>query len=134
MPKTLSMDLAYISNLVSENEIQALSPRVKKALESLLQGTGRGSDFLGWIELPFTAQKLLPAIQKSAKAFKGFDSVISIGIGGSYLGIRSTIEALGGSKKIYYAGNHLSPTSFNKLTAELDPKKTGLIVISKSGT
>ncbi len=134
MPKPLSLDLTYISDLVSENEIQALSPRVEKALKSLLEGTGRGSDFLGWIELPFTAEKLLPALQKAVKPFKSCDAVVSIGIGGSYLGIRSTIEALGGSTKIHYAGNHLSPSSFNKLMDQLDAKKTGLVVISKSGT
>src|SRR6476646_6731694 len=107
MPKPLSLDLAYISNLVSEDEIQALSPRVQKALQSLLQGTSRGSDVLGWIELPFAAEKLLPSLQKAAKSFKTCDSVVSIGIGGSYLGIRSTIEALGGSSKMNYAGNNL---------------------------
>src|SRR5258708_12462722 len=80
MPQPISLDLAYISNLVSENEIQALAPQVEKALKSLLEGTGRGSDFLGWIELPFTAEKLLPSIKKAVKPFKSCESVLSIGI------------------------------------------------------
>src|SRR5579859_1499208 len=134
MPSPLSLDLSYISNLVSEEEIQALYPQVEKPLKSLLEKTGRGSDYLGWRTLPFDAEKQLPQLKKAVKAFSPCESVVSIGIGGSYLGIRSTIEALGGSPKIHYAGNHLSPTSFQKLIQALNPKKTGLVVISKSGT
>jgi glucose-6-phosphate isomerase len=134
MPTPLSLDLSYISELVSEQEVAAIAPRVKEALRSLLEGTGRGADYLGWIDLPFEAQKQLPALRKAAKAFDACRSVVSVGIGGSYLGIKSTIEALGGSDKIHYAGNHLSPTAFGKLMRGLDPRKTGIIVISKSGT
>jgi glucose-6-phosphate isomerase len=103
-------------------------------LETLLNKTGKGSDFLGWMNLPFDVEKQLPAIQKAAEKFEKCDAVISIGIGGSYLGIRSTLEALGGSDKIYYAGNQLSPTGFNGLMEKLKKKKVGLVVISKSGT
>lgn len=134
MPTPLSLDLSYISDLVSENDIAALAPRLEKALRSLLEKTGRGSDYLGWIDLPFEAQKQLPALKKAARAFDDCQSVVSVGIGGSYLGIKATIEALGGSDKLHYAGHHLSPTSFQKLLASLNPKKTGIVVISKSGT
>ncbi|HVZ79223.1 MAG TPA: glucose-6-phosphate isomerase [bacterium] len=134
MPSPLTLDLSYISDLVSEQDIIALTPRVEAALRSLLEGTGRGSDYLGWIDLPFTAKKQLTALKKAAKAFAKCESVVSVGIGGSYLGIKSTIEALGGSDKVHYAGNHLSPTALAKLMKDLDPKKTGIIVISKSGT
>src|ERR1700679_180731 len=132
--ETLSLDLSYISEVVTEQKITALYPQVKSALESLLNKTGKGSDFLGWINLPFTVEKQLPAIKKAAEKFEKCDAVVSIGIGGSYLGIRSTIEALGGSEKIYYAGNQLSPTGFNHLISQLEDKKVGLVVISKSGT
>ncbi len=134
MTSPLALDLSYISDFAAELDIAALSPQVREALQSLLDKTGRGSDFLGWIDLPFTAAKQLPALKKAAKAFEKCESVVSVGIGGSYLGIKATIEALGGSDKIHYAGNHLSPTSFNKLLRDLNPKKTGVIVISKSGT
>jgi glucose-6-phosphate isomerase len=134
MPSPLSLDLSYISDLVSESDIASLASRVEKALKSLLEGTGRGSDYLGWIELPFEAQKQLADLKKAAKQFSACESVVSVGIGGSYLGIKATIEALGGSDKIHYAGNHLSPTFFQKLMKQLNPKKTGIVVISKSGT
>jgi glucose-6-phosphate isomerase len=132
--ETLSLDISYLSEVVLEGEIEAYYPQVQKALETLLNKSGKGSDFLGWINLPFTVEKQLPAIRKAAAKFDKCDAVVSIGIGGSYLGIRSTIEALGGSDKIHYAGNHLSPTSFNHLISQLEDKKVGLVVISKSGT
>jgi glucose-6-phosphate isomerase len=134
MQKPLTLDLTYISEEVNELELEAFIPVVKKALTSVLQKTGRGSDFLGWIDLPFGVQKQLKDLQKTAKVFSSCESVVSVGIGGSYLGIKATIEALGGSDKIHYAGHHLSPTAFDKLLKDLNPKKTGICVISKSGT
>src|SRR6185369_4209 len=110
MSNPLTLDLSYLSEVVPEQEVAALSPRVQVALKTLLDKTGRGSDYLGWIDLPFTVEDQLSKIQKSAKRLSSIcDNIISIGIGGSYLGIRSTIEALGGSPKIHYAGNQLSP-------------------------
>ena len=134
MPSPLSLDLSYISDLVSEGEISAMASQAQTALQTLLNHTGRGSDFLGWINLPFDAEKQVPALKKSAKALAACESVVSVGIGGSYLGIKATIEALGGSDKIHYAGHHLSPTYFQNLLKNLNPKKTGIVVISKSGT
>ncbi len=134
MPQTLRLDFSYINDVVPESQMTALAPQVKAALDSLLNKSGRGSDFLGWIKLPFDAQKQLTAIQKAAKAFEDLESVVCVGIGGSYLGTKATIEALGGSEKIHYAGHHLSPTGFSKLLDTLSPKKTGICVVSKSGT
>jgi glucose-6-phosphate isomerase len=134
MPKTLSLDFTYLQDLVAQQEIESYYPHAQNALETLLHKTGKGSDFLGWIDLPYTAEKQLTAIRKAAKKFDKCDAVVSIGIGGSYLGIRSTLEALGGSEKVHYAGNQLSPTGFNQLIGKLAGKKVGLVVISKSGT
>lgn len=128
------MDLSYLSELVSEQEITALTPQVEKALDSLLKGTGRGSDYLGWIDLPFEAQKQLKELKKSAAALSECKDIVSVGIGGSYLGIKATVEALGGAEQLHYAGHHLSPTYFQNLMGKLKAKKTGIVVISKSGT
>ncbi len=134
MPQPISLDMAYLSEFVTEQDIKALEPQVLSALKSLLEKTGRGSDFLGWITLPFEAAKQLPALKKAVKPFDKCDDVVCVGIGGSYLGTKAAIEALGGSTRIHYAGHHLSPTSFDKLIKDLNPKKTGICVISKSGT
>src|SRR5580658_9685357 len=80
MPSPLTLDLSYISHVVSEQEIEALSSQVDTALNSLLKKTGRGSDYLGWIDLPFEAEKQLADLKKAAKAFDKCESVVSIGI------------------------------------------------------
>ncbi len=134
MPQPLHLDFSYIHDVVPESQITALAPQVKTALDSILNKTGRGSDFLGWITLPTDAQKQVASIKKAAKVFEDLESVVCVGIGGSYLGTKATIEALGGSEKIHYAGHHLSPTAFSKLLETLSPKKTGICVVSKSGT
>ena len=134
MTQPLSLDFAYLSEFVTEQDIQALEPQVRSALKSLLEKTGRGSDFLGWIQLPFDAAKQVPHLKKAVKPFDKCDDVVCVGIGGSYLGTKATIEALGGSSKVHYAGHHLSPAPFNQLMKKLNPKKTGICVISKSGT
>lgn len=66
------------------------------------------------------------------------------GIGGSYLGARAVIEALGnsfswltGNKKnptIVFAGNNIGEDYLYELTEYLKDKKFGVINISKSGT
>ncbi len=134
MPKPLTLDLSYISETVTEKDIEGIQPQVQAALESLLKKTGRGADFLGWIDLPSSAAKQLQALRKAAGVFDKCRDVVCVGIGGSYLGTKATLEALGGAPKIHFAGHHLSPTDFQKLLSELKPKKTGICVISKSGT
>ena len=65
------------------------------------------------------------------------DYLVCIGIGGSYLGHRAVIEALGGERnrtKIIYAGNSLSSLQLNKALKELGDKDFSINVISKSGT
>lgn len=73
------------------------------------------------------------------------DTVVVAGIGGSYLGARAVIEALGnslqwlvndGSKapNVIFAGNSISEDYLAELTDYLKDKKFGVINISKSGT
>ncbi len=132
----LTLDISSLKSFVTDQELQALEPEALKALDTLVNKTGRGNDFLGWLNLPFAAQKQVPAILKAAKKLtEKCEDVVCIGIGGSYLGTRAALEALGSPKcRVHYAGHHLSSTSMSALMDNLNPKKTGLIVISKSGT
>ena len=75
---------------------------------------------------------------------KNCEAVVVAGIGGSYLGARAVIEALGNSfawlvadKKnptILFAGNNIGEDYLSELTDYLKDKKFGVINISKSGT
>ena len=72
------------------------------------------------------------------------DVVVVAGIGGSYLGARAVIEALGNSfawlvadKKnptIVFAGNNIGEDYLSELSEYLKDKRFGVINISKSGT
>ena len=96
-------------------------------------------DFGGWVDLPKDYDRDEFARIKAAaeKINSDSDYLVCIGIGGSYLGHRAVIEALGGEKgrtKILYTGNSLSPRMLQKVVAELGDKDFSVNVVSKSGT
>ena len=86
----------------------------------MLEKTGKGNDFLGWVHLPSSIDsQLINKVKADAKKINDIaDTVIVIGIGGSYLGARAVIDALSNpfnafkkDKKhpnIIYAGNNIS--------------------------
>jgi len=96
-------------------------------------------DFGGWVDLPINYDKDEFARIKAAAAQINSDSdyLVCIGIGGSYLGHRAVIEALGGERgrtKILYAGNSLSARGLEKVVKQLGDADFSVNVISKSGT
>ena len=109
-------------------------------------GTGRGSDFLGWVHLPSSImEEDLNAVEAAAAILRErCDYVINVGIGGSYLGARAVIEALQNSFEAYrsdrenpvilYAGNNIGEDYLSELLQFLRDKRFGIIYISKSGT
>ncbi len=124
----------------------ALSEKAVEALKALEAGTCAGNDFLGWMHLPSeTTEAFLDEIQAVADTLKAkCDTVVVAGIGGSYLGARAVIEALGNSfawltnkgevPNILFAGNNIGEDYLYELTEYLKDKKFGVINISKSGT
>jgi glucose-6-phosphate isomerase len=126
--------------------VKAFEPQVKAAQEALEKGTCPGNDFLGWLHLPSSiTPAFLKEVQECADTLrKNCEAVVVAGIGGSYLGARAVIEALGNSfawlvadKKnptILFAGNNIGEDYLSELTDYLKDKKFGVINISKSGT
>ena len=114
--------------------------------EAVLNKTGKGNDFLGWVDLPSTIdESLLKSIASSAaKMQEKAELFVVIGIGGSYLGARAVIEALqdnfaalktGRNKPfIIYAGQNIGEDYMSQLLSLLDKHDYALTVISKSGT
>ena len=143
------IQLDYSKQLLFTNEkIQENEPLVTKAYQQLCDKSGKGNDFLGWLDLPAeTDDVLLNQIQNCANRLeRQSEIVVVIGIGGSYLGARAVIEALQHSYKgfcpfsdnhapyITYSGNNISEDNLCELLEVLDHKDYSLIVISKSGT
>jgi glucose-6-phosphate isomerase len=142
----LRIDIASLQPWIKESEIKALYNVAGTAYENLLNRSGKGNDFLGWLNLPVTTDShLISLINQSANQLaKLSEIVVVVGIGGSYLGARAVIGALEHSfasdvnstntPRIIYAGHQLSADYMRDLLDLLDKKDYSLIIISKSGT
>lgn len=146
--KKISFDYSNALSFVNKSEISNLSPFIKEAHEMLHKGTGAGSSYLGWIDLPQAYDRSEFARVKAAaeKIRSDSDALVVIGIGGSYLGARAAIDALShsfynlmakaerGAPEIYFVGNSISSTYIAELFELLRDKDISVNVISKSGT
>ncbi len=144
--KSISLDITKATQFLKPGTIQAYEEKVKAVQEALENGTCPGNDFLGWLHLPSSiTPAFLDEVQACANTLcEKCEVVVVAGIGGSYLGARAVIEALGNSfawlvndKKnpaILFAGNNIGEDYLAELTDYLKDKKFGVINISKSGT
>ncbi len=141
----LKFNSKYAESFVKKEELEAIREEVVKAHEMLHNGTGKGNDFLGWVDLPVNYDKdEFEEIKKSAeKIKKDSDVLVVIGIGGSYLGARAAIEFCKSTNynllakdtpQILFSGNSISPTALNEIIALCKDKDFSVNVISKSGT
>lgn len=138
----MNISFSY-NNALSTEAISQYQEAVKSAHNELVQGTGLGNDFLGWIQLPADIRSQLDDIQACANLLRSkCDIIVCIGIGGSYLGAKAVIEALsnsfawleGNKPAIVYAGQNICEDYLYELQSLLRDKKFGIISISKSGT
>ena len=137
----LKVDLSAVQSVVS---VDALWNDAVKALEVLDQRTGAGNDFLGWLDLPEqTPEDLLAACEGVVRGWKeaGVNLVVAVGIGGSYLGAKATLEALShtfsaqlGGPQVVFAGQNLSEDYHSELLDLMQQREVAVVVISKSGT
>lgn len=144
--KSINLDITKAAQFLSEDAVKAYEPKVKVAQEALEAGTCPGNDFLGWLHLPSSiTPAFLDEVQAVANTLREKCEVVVVaGIGGSYLGARAVIEALGNSfawlindkenPTIMFAGNNIGEDYLFELTEYLKDKKFGVINISKSGT
>lgn len=144
--KNISLDIKNAKTFLKENAIKDLEPSVRNAQEALESGNCLGNDFLGWLHLPssITSEDILDIKNTAQVLRENCDFIVVAGIGGSYLGARAIIEALGNSfdwllterknPVILYAGNNIGEDYLSELSTLLKGKRFGVINISKSGT
>ena len=141
----LTLNLSNAKSFVSDEELAAYLPRLENADRMLREGSGRGSDFLGWLRLPEDYDREeLARIKAAAKKIRTDSKVlVVIGIGGSYLGARAVIEFLRSPQynllpkdtpEIYFAGNNLNADAVNEIITLIGDRDFSVNVISKSGT
>ncbi len=140
----IKFDYSKINSYINKEEFAALILEAQKALQGLKDGTCKGNDFLGWLNLPVDiSMEELTDIEKTAADLRARTQVmVVVGIGGSYLGVRAVIEALSDSfhnyeptgMKVIFAGHNISEDYYYELYNYLSNKEFGICVISKSGT
>lgn len=127
----------HLKGFVESSDVEKISKHIEKAHNDLEHKTGAGAEFTGWCDLPSrTEDSLLDELEALGKEVRGHsDCIVSIGIGGSYLGIRAVEEFLRGAElPIYYAGLNMSADYHHALLKKLENHKPTVVVISKSGT
>ena len=142
----IKVDISNIWGELSLPQLLSIETELSAAHMTVTEGSGAGSEFLGWMELPDRAptaehMRILAAAQQIRQTS---DVLVVIGIGGSYLGSRAAIELMQGVNRnigrgkgdpmILFAGNNLSTNAWNELLRLLEGKEFSICVISKSGT
>ena len=144
----LKLDLQRTIGMVTQEELKNVEAATKLALATVVDRTGPGSEFLGWVDLPLDYDKSeFDRILLSAERIKhDSDALVVIGIGGSYLGAKAAIEMLThtfhnelpkGEKQgvnIYYLGHNMSSDYMNDFLEVINGKDISVNIISKSGT
>ncbi|MEG0841496.1 MAG: glucose-6-phosphate isomerase [Erysipelotrichaceae bacterium] len=130
-----------VSHAALKEDIHHYQEAVSKCHSQLHNKTGKGNDYVGWVDWPLNYDKAeFARIQQCAKDIQNkCDVFLVCGIGGSYLGARAAIEMINGlySKKkpeILYIGNTFSSTYIAQVMEYIEDKDIVLNVISKSGT
>lgn len=133
---TFETEHAYLSE-----DVKSYQKEVTRLHEQLMKKTGKGSDYVGWVEWPNTYDKEeFARIKKAAAEIANkCDVFLVCGIGGSYLGARAAIETINGlyadkQPEVIFIGNTFSSTYIMQVLNHIKDKEVVVNVISKSGT
>ncbi len=146
--RKITLDYSKALQFIKEEEISSFGERVKQSHNMLHQKTGKGNEYLGWVDLPgrFDVSELVKIKSAAERIREQSEVLIVVGIGGSYLGARAAIEMLTHSfynelprekrktPKVYFAGHNISSTYLVNLLDAIEGQDISLNVISKSGT
>lgn len=148
MGREVTFDYSKAAPFVRAEELENMKNAVMGARDVLVNQTGAGNDFLGWLDLPVNYDKEeFARIKKAAEKIQSdSDVLLVVGIGGSYLGARAAIEFLNHSfynvlpkekrktPEIYFVGNSISSKYIKDLQDVLEGRDFSINIISKSGT
>ena len=148
MSRDVALDYSKAAGFVSAEELDNMKAMVMCAKDTLVNKTGAGNDYLGWIDLPvdYDKEEFARIKKAAAKIQSDSDVLLVVGIGGSYLGARAAIEFLSHSfynvlskedrkaPEIYFVGNSISSKYIKDLKDVLKGKDFSVNIISKSGT
>ena len=121
---------------ILDEDILSYQDRVNKIVDDLNNRKNKIDDFVGWLNVDIDKEEIDKIKTTALKIRKQAQVLLVIGIGGSYLGARAVIEALGNDKKleIIYVGHNLSSDYIQSVIDYIKDKDFAINVISKSGT
>ncbi len=145
--KNLELNIENVFPFIPKETLDGYDELTNYHIRHLHQRTGKGANFLGWLDLPssITSESLGELEDLSSELSKKIEIMVVVGIGGSYLGAKSVIDALShsfgmcinGNRKsprVIFAGQNISEDYLGELVDFLDDKSYAVTVISKSGT
>jgi glucose-6-phosphate isomerase len=144
--KNLDINIKNVFPFIPKETLDTYDELTRYHLKHLHHRTGKGANFLGWLDLPssITEESLKSMEEVVAELNTKIEVMVVVGIGGSYLGAKSVIDALSHSfgickndrpfPRIIFAGQNISEDYLGELVDYLDTRSYGITVISKSGT
>ncbi len=124
-----------------EVQPESLQKKVNELHKVIHEKTGKGNDYLGWLDLPknYDREEYARILLAAKKIRKQSKVLVVIGIGGSYLGSKAGLEFLKVPFKkerleVVFAGHQMSGNYLERLVDYLKNKSFSINVISKSGT
>jgi glucose-6-phosphate isomerase len=146
MMKNLEINIDNVFPFIPKETFEDYDELTNYHIRHLHQRTGKGANFLGWLDLPssITEDSLKEMDEVVAELNAKIDIMVVVGIGGSYLGAKAVIDALSHSfgickpnrafPRIIFAGQNISEDYTGELIDFLDNQSYAITVISKSGT
>ena len=141
----MSISFRMQKGAMDPERLFAMQERVSACHHALHEKTGKGNDFLGWVDLPLAYDKEeFARIKAAAKKIQEQSQVlIVIGIGGSYLGTKTALDFIKtpfynekrkDTPDIYFVGNNISSAYLQDILDILGDRDFSVNIISKSGT
>jgi len=142
----MKIDISKAIPFTSQERIKKNETDLVLVHNSLVNGIGKGKEFLGWLRLPEEMDSsVIHRIKSDAERIRTQSKLlVVIGIGGSYLGARAIIDCLSHpfhslmhdrkDPVVIYAGENLSEEYHAGLMEVLGQYDYSVAVISKSGT
>lgn len=114
--------------------LQQLVPDLREAHAELM--TRRSRD-IGFLDLPFDDEGLRACLVEAKRLRSIADDIVVLGIGGSSLGGQAVAHALGYTAehdtRVHFLDN-IDPDTIARLLPKLQPERTAIIAVTKSGT
>lgn len=130
-----------LEHVLLDVELDQYQSKVSDLHHQILNKTGKGNDYLGWLDWPYEYDKEeFKRIKIAGERIRNQAEVLLVcGIGGSYLGSKAAIEMINGhykqdSLELIFVGNTFSSTEIVRVLDYIKDKEVAINVISKSGS